>query len=41
VINLFDEVYQIPNGTGVGVGTPQFGLLRTILAEYPAFLRIG
>jgi outer membrane receptor protein involved in Fe transport len=32
VINLFDEVYEIRNGTGVGVGAPQFGLRRTILA---------
>lgn len=32
VINLFDQVYQIRNGTGVGVGAPQFGPRRTILA---------
>jgi outer membrane receptor protein involved in Fe transport len=32
VINLLDEVYQIRNGTGVGVGAPQFGPRRTILA---------
>jgi outer membrane receptor protein involved in Fe transport len=32
VINLFDEQYQIRNGTGVGVGAPQFGPRRTILA---------
>ena len=32
VINLFDEVYQIRNGTGVGVGAPQFGPRRTVLA---------
>ena len=32
VINLFDQVYEIRNGTGVGVGAPQFGLRRTILA---------
>jgi len=25
VINLFDRQYQIRNGTGVGVGAPQFG----------------
>jgi len=31
-INLLDEVYQIRNGTGVGVGAPQFGPRRTILA---------
>jgi hypothetical protein len=32
VINLFDEVYEIRNGTGVGVGAPQFGPRRTVLA---------
>jgi len=32
IINLFDAVYQIRNGTGVGVGAPQFGPRRTILA---------
>jgi outer membrane receptor protein involved in Fe transport len=31
-LNLLDEVYEIRNGTGVGVGAPQFGLRRTILA---------
>jgi len=28
VINIFDSVYQIRNGTGVGVGAPQFGPRR-------------
>ncbi len=28
VINLFDDEYQIRNGTGVGVGAPQFGARR-------------
>ena len=28
VINLFDRVYQIRNGTGVGVFAPQFGPRR-------------
>ncbi len=32
VINLLDQKYEIRNGTGVGVGAPQFGLRRTILA---------
>ena len=32
IINLFDEVYEIRNGTGVGVGAPQFGPRRTLLA---------
>ncbi len=30
VINLLDRVCEIPNGTGVGIGVPQFGLRRTI-----------
>jgi outer membrane receptor protein involved in Fe transport len=32
IINLFDQVYEIRNGTGVGVGAPQFGPRRTFLA---------
>jgi TonB dependent receptor len=32
IINLFDMKYQIRNGTGVGVGAPQNGPRRTILA---------
>ncbi|MGC1458350.1 MAG: TonB-dependent receptor [Steroidobacteraceae bacterium] len=28
VINLLDKIYQIRNGTGVGVGAPQFGPRR-------------
>ena len=32
VLNVGDAVYQIRDGTGVGVGAPQFGLRRTILA---------
>ena len=28
VINLLDKVYQIRNGTGIGVGAPQFGPRR-------------
>jgi outer membrane receptor protein involved in Fe transport len=32
VLNLLDQVYQIRNGSGVGVGNPQFGLRRTFLA---------
>jgi outer membrane receptor protein involved in Fe transport len=32
VINIGDAVYQIRNGTGVGVGAPQYGIRRTILA---------
>jgi outer membrane receptor protein involved in Fe transport len=30
VINLFDKVYQIRNGTGIGVGAPQFGPRRGV-----------
>jgi hypothetical protein len=28
VINAFDQIYQIRNGTGVGVGAPQYGPRR-------------
>ena len=28
VINMFDQIYQIRNGTGVGVGAPQYGPRR-------------
>jgi outer membrane receptor for ferrienterochelin and colicins len=31
-INLLDLKYQIRNGTGVGVGAPQFGPRRAIFA---------
>ena len=33
VLNVGDSVYQIRNGTGVGVGAPQYGMRRTILAS--------
>jgi outer membrane receptor protein involved in Fe transport len=32
LLNLTDATYQIRNGTGVGVGAPQYGMRRTILA---------
>jgi hypothetical protein len=32
IINLNDAVYQIRNGTGVGVEASQFGPRRTFLA---------
>lgn len=32
VLNVGDTVYEIRNGSGVGVGAPQYGLRRTILA---------
>lgn len=31
VINLFDRTYKLRDGTGIGVGAPQYGLRRTIL----------
>ncbi len=31
VLNLLDRAYVIRNGTGVGVGAPQYGLRRTLL----------
>ena len=32
LLNVGDTIYQIRNGSGVGVGAPQYGLRRTILA---------
>lgn len=32
IINVFDTVYEIRNGTGVGVGAPQFGPRRGFFA---------
>ena len=32
ILNVADATYQIRDGTGVGVGAPQYGLRRTILA---------
>jgi len=32
VLNIGDSSYEIRNGTGVGVGAPQFGIRRAILA---------
>ncbi|QDH14956.1 TonB-dependent receptor [Oecophyllibacter saccharovorans] len=31
VINLFDRSYRLRDGSGIGVGAPQYGLRRTIL----------
>jgi len=28
IVNLFDTIYQIRNGSGVGVFAPQFGMRR-------------
>jgi outer membrane receptor protein involved in Fe transport len=33
LLNVFDNSYQLRNGTGVGVGAPQFGLRRTFLVS--------
>jgi hypothetical protein len=30
--DIGDAVYEIRNGTGVGIGAPQFGIRRAILA---------
>jgi outer membrane receptor protein involved in Fe transport len=30
VINVFDKVYEIRDGTGIGVGAPQYGPRRGI-----------
>ncbi|THD81122.1 MAG: TonB-dependent receptor [Phenylobacterium sp.] len=32
IINLFDETYEIRDGTGIGVGAPQFGPRRGVYA---------
>ncbi len=32
ILNIGDNTYEIRDGTGVGVGAPQFGIRRTILA---------
>jgi len=32
ILNIADATYQIRNGTGVGVGAPQYGIRRTVLA---------
>ncbi|MFI4988200.1 MAG: TonB-dependent receptor [Alphaproteobacteria bacterium] len=36
-VNLFDEVYKIRDGTGVGVGAPQFGPRRAFFAGLRKF----
>ena len=32
IVNLFDHKYELRDGSGIGVGAPQFGPRRTILA---------
>jgi outer membrane receptor protein involved in Fe transport len=36
LLNLADAIYLIRNGTGVGVGAPQYGIRRTVLAGLTA-----
>ena len=36
IVNLFDKVYEIRDGTGVGVGAPQFGPRRSLYATISA-----
>jgi outer membrane receptor for Fe3+-dicitrate len=31
VVNLFDRTYQLRDGSGIGVGAPQYGMRRTVL----------
>jgi outer membrane receptor protein involved in Fe transport len=33
VLNVFDSVYELRDGTGIGVGAPQFGPRRTVYAS--------
>ena len=33
VLNLFDHVYELRDGSGIGVGAPQFGPRRTVYAS--------
>jgi len=32
VVNLFDKTYELRDGTGIGVGAPQFGPRRALYA---------
>ena len=32
LLNLFDRVYELRDGTGIGVGAPQYGLRRSVFA---------
>ena len=41
VINLFDAVYEIRDGTGVGVGAPQYGPRRGFAGRHEGVLRLG
>ena len=33
VLNMFDHIYELRDGTGIGVGAPQFGPRRTVFAS--------
>ena len=33
VLNVFDHVYELRDGTGIGVGAPQFGPRRSVYAS--------
>jgi outer membrane receptor protein involved in Fe transport len=37
VLNVFDNVYQLRDGTGVGVGAPQFGPRRAFYAGFTKY----
>jgi hypothetical protein len=41
MLNVGDTVYEIRNGTGVGVGAPQYGLRRAILAGVAQHFQAG
>jgi len=32
LVNVFDKTYLLRDGTGVGVGAPQYGMRRTFFA---------
>jgi outer membrane receptor protein involved in Fe transport len=34
IINVFDKIYEIRNGTGVGVGAPQYGPRRSFFVGF-------
>jgi peptide deformylase len=33
VVNLFDRVYQLRDGSGIGVGAPQYGARRSLFVS--------
>ena len=33
VVNLFDEVYALRDGSGIGVGAPQYGARRAVFGS--------